>query len=236
MRRPCIREFAERADEPTVNPVLPAPHQPPTQHPSVTRCHCVPVAGADQAQKCALRPERRRILPAQRPTQIALQRLRRPDREHTRLRAGVINHGGDIADGIDLGVRDRLERLGDSNESPLIQRKTSMSEPCWCACARRPQDRLQRELTAARHRQSARTDSGHRPAGQHLDPPPRQHALKCPSHARGMHRQNLRRIGEQEVLQLIGTVARGAQQTAQTVLDREQHFDARGARADHADA
>ena len=90
----------------------------PSAGPDASGRHRVPVAGADEAQKAPLGPERTQRASPERASQVLLERTALPNREDARLLAWMRVNGRNVSRRKDLGMRDRAQCLVDQRETP----------------------------------------------------------------------------------------------------------------------
>ena len=208
-----------------------------------------------------LRPERYDFLAEQAETQVVSKRRTLPHGEHAGLRARVVHHVGDIADGEDVRRRQRLQRVVDLDEAPLVNFHTAAARPIGGPRGRDPQHFVESErLSVGEADQIPRPAVGvltvgaargfavgarclldaihrHHPAtGEHVDVAFGKHAAELGAHAVVMRRQYLLGHGGEGVRQAVGPLMSFLQKVLQAVLDGEQDFDPAGTTTDDPDA
>ena len=167
--------------------------------------------------------------------QIAGQRRALPDRENSRFRARMIDRRGDIAGGEDAGMRRRLQRVVNRNETLIIDIEPGFGKPWHRPGRGYPEDFIERDRRLVFANQQSRFDPHDLVSGMDLHPAFAQHAAEYRADPPVVGVQDLIHVGDQMEAQTFHVPAARRQQAGKPVLHREQQLNAARTTADNAD-
>ena len=226
-------KFRKLAHEVAVNPVFPAPDPVACKTQCATRSHGITVARADERQPAALRAVRFEGLSLQAAPQVVGQRRAHAHGKHAGFLQRAALHGGNVAGGKNSRIGHGLQRVGDLNEAPCVQRQARALQPRRTAGLGDPHDFVGLYYQAVAAQQAARLHVGDLGVEVQFHGALDEHALKATAHPGVVGGQNRGARADKHKRQQIGVAAQRVQFTAQAVLHGQQQFHTPSARAHH---